>query len=255
MIRRAMLTAILVVLPAFGQPAFDVSDVKPNNSSDPRPGKGGFSAGGRVDLPNATIKYFMMAAYGVQPDMIVGGPKWIESDRFDIVAKAPPDTPDATLRAMLQTLLADRFKLAVHREDRVMPTYTLLVGKNGPKMQESAAPGRQTCAWHSSESGLRQRECHNMTMAQLASQLPGWGGIGVDRPVVDLTELKGTYDFQFEVGIVGMGKKGGQAGPIVDDSGPTIFNAMTKLGLKLEAQKRAMSVIVIDHVERSPVEN
>lgn len=257
---RVIALAILSVFAASAAPPeFEVAVVKAANPSNgAMPQKERFLPGGQVEIPNGTIRQFMMAAYGVREDLITGGPKWLDSDRFDIVAKTPPDTSIETLRLMLQSLLAERFKLAIHREDKVMPTYELVVAKGGSKLQPSPNPGRQTCAWSVVENGLRRRECHNMTMAELAAQLPGWGGIGIDRPVVDLTELKGAYDFQLEVGLPARRKaEAGRPGEPVpaDDPGPTIFNAMTQIGLKLESRKRAVPVIVIDHVERVPLEN
>jgi uncharacterized protein (TIGR03435 family) len=186
-----------------------------------------------------------MAAFQVRSDMIAGGPEWMDSERFDIIAKAPPETDDKTLRMMLQTLLAERFKLVTHRKERVMPEYALTVAKGGPKLEPSPQPGERRCTWENADRGLRRRVCHNMTMAELASALPGWGGIGIDRPVIDLTGLTGTYDFHFEIG---PGRKEEAAGK--DDSGPTIFDAMAQLGLKLESRKGSLSTIVIDHAEK-----
>jgi uncharacterized protein (TIGR03435 family) len=190
--------------------------------------------------------------------MITGAPDWLDSDHFDLAAKAPPNTPEAILFQMLQTLLAERFKLAIHREDKMMPAYVLVVGTNGPKLQTSAdAAGQKNCAWRPGDDGLRKRECHNMTMAELARQLPGWANTGIDRQVIDSTELKGTYDFQLEMGPRRRERSdpaiAGASTPL--DDGPTIFEAMNQLGLKLEARNRPMPVIVIDHVERVPTEN
>jgi uncharacterized protein (TIGR03435 family) len=168
---------------------------------------------------------------------------------------------------MFQTLLAERFKLAIHREDKVMPAYVLTLGKRPPKYREGSG-ARQECNWSTLESGLRRRECHNLTMTELAKQLPGWGGIGIDLPVADQTGLQGAYDFQLDVHLPAEfaksegrregGQEGGRGGdapaaPVVD-SGPTIFAALDQIGLKLERGKIPMPVIVIDHAE-PPTEN
>ncbi len=245
-------------------PSFEVAAIKPSDPANPMPGKGRILPGGRIEIPGMTLNNLIMFAYGMQENMITGGPKWTGTDRFDIVAKAGSDTAQPTLRLMFQTLLAERFKLAIHREDKVMPVYVLTVGKRAPKYQEGNG-GRQECSWHALESGLRRRECHNLTMAEFVKQLPGWGGIGIDLPVVDETGLKGAYDFQLDVGIMGFGGRGeggrgdGEHGgdrpaPIIADSGPTIFTALDQIGLKLESRKIPMPVIVIDHVEL-PTEN
>ena len=255
---RAMTTATLMAWVAFcqsaaGPPAFDVASVKSNASTGSKPGKGTFLPG-RVAFPNGTLKLFIMAAFQVRSDMIEGGPDWLDSERFDIVAKASPETDEKTLRTMFQTLLAERFKLAVRRKDRVMPDYALTVAKSGAKLEPSATPGERHCTWENADHGLRRRVCSNMTMADLASALPGWGGIGIDRPVVDMTGLKGAYDFHFEVSVAkkpqGGGEVGGKAVAVKDDSGPTIFDALGKLGLKLESRKDAVSTLVIEHAEK-----
>lgn len=91
-------------------PAFEVADVKPSKGESPNGGKIRILPGGRLEMPNTTVKRLIMGAYGVQEYMVIGGPNWIDSDEFDIIANAPPDTPRETIRAMLQPLLAERFK-------------------------------------------------------------------------------------------------------------------------------------------------
>ncbi|SPE41945.1 exported hypothetical protein [Candidatus Sulfopaludibacter sp. SbA3] len=258
---RALGLVIVLSHAAFGQapaktPEFEVADVQVSKSTNPEQGKGRMLPGGRIEVPNTTLKNLMMAAYSVQENMITGGPAWLESDRFDIVAKAPPDTPPETLFLMLRSLLADRFKLAIHREDKPMPVYAMVVGKSGPNLQK-AAGGQQTCRWITPGNGRVQRECKNMTMQQLAIQIPGWGMAHVDLPVVDLTEIQGAYDFQLEWSLPsGRGDAGkGDAPAAAEMGGSTIFDAMSQIGLKLEQRKRPMSVIVIDHAERVPTAN
>jgi uncharacterized protein (TIGR03435 family) len=251
-----LIPATLLAWPGHSQstatpPAFEVADIKP--SANPMPGKGRLLPGGRIEIPGMNLKEFIMFAYGVQDNMIVGTAKWAETDRFDIVAKAASDTPMPTLRLMFQNLLAERFKLAIHRENKVMPAYVLTVGKRASKLREGSG-GRQECGWQSLEGGLRRRECRNLTMAEFAKQLPGLGGAGIDLPVVDETGLKGAYDFQFDMGFGGMGRGDGPRpgdGPAaaIPDSGPTIFAALEQIGLKLESRKMPMPVIVVDHAE------
>jgi uncharacterized protein (TIGR03435 family) len=250
--------AVILVWAVFSQsnqpPAFEVAAIKANaNPNDAIRGKARVLAGGQVDVHNVSLKECIMVAYGVQGDRIMRAPNWLDSDRFDIVAKAPPDTPDPTLLLMFQTLLAERFKLAIHREYKVTPIFALVVAKDGPKLQMADTSRLHDCAWLPGNDGLRHRECHNMTMAQLVGQLPGMSGTGIDRPVLDLTELPGAYDFQFEF----RSRRGGSAeGPhATDDSGPTIFDAMAQLGLQLESRKQSMPIILIDHIERTPTEN
>src|SRR5262249_41996432 len=155
----------------------------------------------------------------------------------------------------LQTLLTDRFKLAVHREQKLMPAYALVAGKNGPKLHEADA-----------EAGLRismgpkGRQLNGkVSLARLADALSNW----VDRPVLDMTGIKGIYDIDLEwtpdEGQPGAPvlAPGGEAGrPEVGRDGPSIFTAVQeKLGLKLEGRKSPAEIIVVDHAERAPTEN
>lgn len=243
---------------AFGQspakaPEFEVADVKVSSGVNDG-GKIQFLPGGRIDMPNVTVKTLIMLAYDLQEDLITGGPGWIDSDHFDIVAKAPPDTPRTMLRLMLQPLLAEWFSLAIHREDKPMPVYAMVVGKDGPKLQK-AAGGPSQCRWNNPGAGLIQRECHNMSMEELASSMPRWGMANrIDLPVMDLTGIKGAYDFQLEWSVPAGGEDASKADAPVASApgGSTIFDALAQIGLKLEQRKRPMSVVVIDRVERVP---
>src|SRR5262249_10712995 len=97
-------------------PAFEVADIKPSSTPNAERGKGRILPGGRIEVPNVTLKELIIFAYGVQENAITGLAKWMETDRFDVVAKAPADSSSPTLRPMLQSLLADRFKLTLHRQ-------------------------------------------------------------------------------------------------------------------------------------------
>jgi len=222
---------------------FEVADIKPSDPSVVKMGKGRSLPGGRIEVPGYTLGELVMFTFGVTEDMISGGPKWVNEDRFDIVAKASASAPDGALRLMMQNLLADRFRLVTHREEKAMPAYVLTLAKTPATLRPGSGTQSQ-CAWTSLENGLRRRECHNVTMEEFAKQLPHTGGIGIDLPVADETGLKGGYDFGFEVGEIPNG------GSVVDSSGPTIFAALMKIGLKLESQKVPMPTIVIERAER-----
>ncbi len=217
--------------------AFEVADIKPSAPLNSLKRKPQLLPGGRLDIPDASLKNLMGMAYGVPDAMIIGGPEWADHQRFDVLAKAPSDAAMPALREMMQALLAERFKLVIHRDGRAMRAYVMTVGKREPRYREGSG-GRQTCDWKAGDAGLRRRECRNMTMLELANQLPGWAGIGIDLPVVDQTGLKGSFDFEFEVGMT-----------TALDSGPTIFQALDQIGLKLESRKTDLPVIVIDHAE------
>ena len=248
-----ILALIPALLPAWQAPAFEVADIKPSDPSVQKTGKGRMLPGGRIEVPGYTVKDLIIFSYGITDDMISGGPKWIGDDRFDIIAKAPEGAPMDSLRMMMRSLIADRFGLVTHNEDKPMQAYALTVAKNPPSLQVSAG-AKQQCSWTSLEDGLRRRVCQNVDMAEFAKELPGTGGIGIDLPVVDNTGLKGSFDFQFDVGTITRRDGGdgpGTAGaPIVSETGPTIFAALLKIGLKLESRKLPLPVMVIDHVAR-----
>ena len=228
--------------------AFEVADIKPSDPSVMKMGKGRMLPGGRIEVPGFTLRELIMFAYGVTDDMISGGAKWVGEERFDIVAKAPAGAPDNALRSMLKTLLGDRFRLVTHQEDKAMPAYVLMLEKNAAPLGQSTAGGASQCHWTSLEGGIRRRECSNITMSEFAKELPATGGIGIFLPVSDQTGLKGSYDFQFEVGTIrqsGAESPGTLPDPL-DTDGPNIFLALSKIGLKLESRKVAMPVIVID---------
>jgi uncharacterized protein (TIGR03435 family) len=114
-----------------------------------------------------------MMAYYARPDTVTGGPGWMDSDRFDVVAKAGQTTPPDDLRRMLQTLLEERFKLVIHKEPKIMPAYVLMLGKSGPKLQatEAAVLSEQRCIPGEGAVGQKHITCHHVTMAALADQL------------------------------------------------------------------------------------
>ena len=211
-----------------------------------------FGQNGQVKLRNATMRQLITQAYKevFRDEYLTGGPNWLDSDHFDLIAKAPAETPADTLRLMLQSVLAERFHLQVHREQKPMPVYALAAGKNGPKLRPAAGPGEAECkpvAGSGAEIG-QHRACHNLTMAILAERLPGMAPVYVDRPVVDLTGITGAYDFQLDW----------TPRPPGTDvaAGATMFDAVDKeLGLKLEERKLPMPTIVIDRVDRTPTEN
>jgi uncharacterized protein (TIGR03435 family) len=155
---------------------------------------------------------------------------------------------------MMQTLLADRFGLATHREDKPMPAYVLTVAKNATPLREGSGGGASQCHWTELEGDLRRRECQNLSMAEFAKELPATGGIGIVLPVSDQTGLKGSYDFQFDVGTIRRKDAPDSAPDPLDTDGPTIFAALQKIGLHLESKKIPVPTIVIDKAER-PAEN
>ncbi len=178
-------------------------------------------------------------AYGVLPAAVKGGPDWLDREPYNIEARAEyPEAGPKQIALMLQTLLTDRFKLAVHRETRQEQVYTLVVGKNGSKLQDAGDGQKNFIQW----SGPGDVTfTGNRTLGGLINVL---GGL-LSAPVLDKTNLKGSYNFSLKF-----------VDPRIphltdDDSRPDLFTAVQEqLGLKLEASKGPVEVLVIDHMER-----
>ena len=293
---------------AENSPAFEVASVKPaapitgNFIRVGMRGGPGSSDPGQITYTNVTVKNVLMNAYGVKGFQI-SGPGWLDSERYDIVAKLPRGATKAEFMAMLQNLLAERFKLTLHREKKDLPMYALVVGKNGPKLKESvddpapkeggpadgpaatmgkltmgrdgfpvlpaAAGGRGAMAM-TMMNGNARMTANGQTMAGLAEMLSNQ----LDLPVVDMTGLTGKYDYTLYFapeGLAGMRLPGGlppppppgEAGggmPAANapdaQSNPNLFTALQEqLGLKLEQRKGPVDLLVIDHLEKAPIEN
>ena len=234
--------------------AFEVASVKPNNSDDHRV-MFKMTPGGRVEINNASAKMLIVMSYNLKPNQLSGGPSWLESAKYDITATAPegPDDPERT-NLMMQTLLADRFKLAIHRETKDMPIYELVTGKNGPKLKASA----EAAGTHMGQFriGHGQMDLTSVSIADFADNLSRIVG----RNVYDKTGLTGTYDIKLEwtpdenenpmLKPHTDGNEGGTA-PVAE-AGPSLSDALQeKLGLKLQAAKGPVEIVVIDHIEKA----
>ena len=277
---------------------FEVANVKPTNTDFKRLGIQ-IQPGGRVNITGATLKFLIEQAWNVTDEMLVGAPKWLDTDRFDIVAKvsttAGPGTGPQfdidTLWTMLQSLIKDRFKLAVHSEERPVNAYTLVAVK--PKLKRADPTSRTRFTEVPAADGKDPREknpmlsrlvtCQNMTMAQFAEKLQYMASGYIHAPVLDSTGLEGSWDFTLSFSPAGMdrimansgrgeagpgnegGGRGGESPRPISNNAPqasdpsgsvTLFEAIEKqLGLKLEKQKRNASVLVIDHIEQKPTDN
>jgi uncharacterized protein (TIGR03435 family) len=248
-------------------PAFEAASVKVNKS-----GEAGGRFGGRVGqivVTNYTLRDIIRNAYGVQRYQIVGGPDWLAQDRFDINAKVPEGAPQAQALLMMQTLLADRFKLHIRRDTRDLPIYALVVartdGRLGPKMQPASfdcaalaaarsrgenptlpAPvgDRPVCGAQANPGRLM---VGGYALADFARNLGGFAG----RPVVDRTGLKGGYDFELLWTPDEAPPTGVTLPAWYDPNGPSLVTAVQEqLGLKMEATTGPVDVLVIDSAER-----
>jgi uncharacterized protein (TIGR03435 family) len=215
--------------------------------------------GGRYEIHNATMVDLIKTAYSIDADKVLGGPNWLEFDRFDVIAKADSKTPQDTLKLMLQALLAERFKLMVHKDTQSIAGFALAAGKGKPKLKEAASTEKTGCQRQAQaplttvEGQIRlpmnSVSCHNVTMEAFASQLRGMDPTYFTNAVIDSTGLKGNWDFDLKWAIKGNLRL---AGP----DAVTISEAVDKqLGLKIEEQKIPTPVIVVDQVERKPTDN
>jgi uncharacterized protein (TIGR03435 family) len=213
---------------------------------------------GSLRMSGVTLKRCILYAYRMQDYQVSGGPDWLDKDRYEISAKAADQAEKLTgtanrerMEAMLQTLLADRFKLVIHRETKVLPAYALVVAKGGFKLKEVQPDGGT-----STSSGRGKLTAGKISMEQLATTLSGM----MDRPVVDMTGIKGVFNLKLEWtpdDSQPAVKPGGNDEPVSLDkaSGPSIFTAIQEqLGLRLEAQKAPVEKIIVDHAEK-PSEN
>ena len=278
---------------------FDVAEIKPSPAAPAGGGRGGTMAmpeikNGRVIVPGITLQNLVMVAWDLNsPDELIGAPKWLNSDRFDLIAKAPAGVALGDLMAqnnrsmpinlkalapMIRALVVERFKLTVHTEQRPIEAYSLVAVK--PKLQKSDPTARTRWNEGPAPDGKDPRKanpilgrlvtCQNVTMAQFAELLPGIAPGYIHNEVLDKTGLEGGWDFTlsfsgngFQAG--GGGGRGGDAPPppsgaaaeASDPSGGlSLLDALQKqVGLKLEMQKRPFPVLVIDHIEQKPTDN
>lgn len=229
------------------QVQFEVASVKPSP-----PPVGGRSAnysmrGGpgtpdpeRFACENFDLASLIMLAYEIPSDRL-SAPAWIHDAKFDIAAKVPPGTTKQQFKLMQQNLLAERFQLKTHWQTREMPVYTLVIATDGSKLNESTAAAPVTRV--SSSDGITRQTFIGVPIEQLARQVTHTPG--VDRPVLDKTGLTEKYDFELNL-------SGGPAG-VTGPEGESVFTAIEEqLGLKLEAQKAPISILVVDAADRKP---
>ncbi len=262
-----MRAAVLcVVALAASAQSFDSVTIRPNRSESSR---GNFlTAGDHLTIRNFTLRALIGWAYGVRSFQISGGPRWLDFDKFDVEAASIVNLEPAKMKELLRPLLADRFRLVVHRETTPLKVFALVMDKHGHKLHAAPAdddpegfrlqPGR---------NGL-QLSGHRVSVAALAAVLTGI----VRRQVLDQTGIQGAFDFKLawtpEGGAFDLSPSGLDDPLLIDPLPPSSNPAMlqtrglfladalaTQLGLKLESRKEPVEVLSIDHVERISVEN
>ncbi|HEY4086948.1 MAG TPA: TIGR03435 family protein [Bryobacteraceae bacterium] len=237
LIAASLATALIAQTPP--NVAFDVASVKPSSpgapsTSDIQPG--------RFHCTNKSVAWLMSIAYGIPDNQISGAPDWVRSAGFDIDAKTRTDAAaemEGHLGPLLQTLLEDRFRLKVHREDRPSTIYSLVVAKNGPKLKPSDTPNPSM--GNSLQDGKMVLKADALSMGSFTRFLSRQAG----RPVVDKTGLTGVYDVKLEW----------SPDQNPDSAAESIFSAIQEqIGLRIEATRAPVNFVVVDSVER-PSEN
>jgi uncharacterized protein (TIGR03435 family) len=273
-----LIVIVLACLAAQAQtakPAFEAASIKPAVPLGPLGmrfvinGGPGTSDPGLYRCQNCSLHLIVLAAYGIRLPVQFSGPAWLENVRFDVAAKVPEGATKDEFLLMLQDLLAERFKLAVHREKREMPAYELVVAKNGPKFKASVPNETPDVDETPEENGKMKRDrdgypvlprgvimavvpgharlrSDSQSMEWLAEMLSGQTGT----PVVDATGLKEKYDFVLSWAFQDTGAAA------TDPDGPNLLSAVQlQLGLKLDNKKRLVQVLVVDHIEKVPTGN
>jgi uncharacterized protein (TIGR03435 family) len=233
-----------IVPPARSQTArltFEVATIKPNIVG------GGGSEQGTADqtvITNRSLKNLIERAYNVQPYQVIG-PDWMDSLHFDVTAKYPPNTSPTDFRLMLRALLEDRFKFSAHNETRDIAGYGLVIAKGGLKIAPAKSDGEEL---DSRGGRIRTLTAKGISMAGLAAEMAEF----LNEVVVDKTGLTGVYDLKLR-----WSKTDADNSADPDPAAPpTLFTALQEtLGLRLDRQKVPVSIVVVDHTERVPIEN
>ena len=256
-----VIVACTVVFAQDPRPSFETASIRPaappvgpflpgTRPVCPLSGCGGPGTGSaeRITFTFISLKNLIRAAYNVRSPHHIEAPSWMESATFDVVANVPRGATRDQANLMLQNLLADRFQLKVHRSTRELPIYALVVAKNGPKLKVSVAdpdaPKPRGTLW---SGGRKKFEFDRWTMASFAGTLEN----DVDRPVIDMTGLDGTYDIRLE-----FAETRPFFGSPPDPQAPELFTALTEqLGLRLEPTRGPVVVLIVDSALRQPTEN
>jgi uncharacterized protein (TIGR03435 family) len=237
------------------QPAFEVATVKPSGPDERSIGMF-VHAGGRMTITNYTLRMLVHDAYLIPDYLIDGGPKWATEDRFSILATPPTGSkaskvnpsnaklpPIEEERLMLQALLADRFQLAVHEETKEAPVLALVAGGKNPKLEPSKDPNTYPVVVYGRTGNPERPDFmrgENATMDMLARRI----GDLMRRPVVNRTDIEGSFDFKYEY-----------VQNLSDNApGPSLTTAVQDIGLKLIQTKAPVRHVIIDKAEK-PVAN
>jgi uncharacterized protein (TIGR03435 family) len=241
----ALLTIATLGCTAASAQAFAVASIRPSAAEVKFEHDGKTeTTPGTLRMQDVTVSTCIKWAYGVQ-DRQISGPEWIQSQHFDIIAKADEPATDDQMKLMLQTLLADRFKLSFHRQSKELKSYVMTVAKGGHKLHESASdakPSRQNSAVGTTVKATTIKEFGDFLSGPLQT------------PVVDMTGLSGRYDFVLDFTPYLPDGEHVMKVDFANTTGIIIAALQGELGLKLESKKEFVDVLVIEHVEK-PSEN
>jgi len=239
----------LKAMPADADPVFDVTVIKPSDLG--APGKGIRVQGRQLSTLNFSVSDMITLAYGIHVRQITGAPAWIESEKYNVTAKPAGEGQPNTKqwKIMLQKMLADRFQLTFHHEKKELSVYAITLGKNGPKLTKSAGDPNGLYGAGGPPGAFSARNANMGDFAEVMQSTM------LDRPVVDQTGLSGRFDFQlkFTPDETQYAGAGARVPPPADDATapPDLFTALQEqLGLKLQATKAPVDVIVIDRVQK-----
>jgi len=252
------ISAVAASQTASDSASFEVASVRPSSpDARVRSVRGGPHTS-QITYVNITPKVLIVRAFGVRANEIEG-PGWMDNVGFDIAAKIPPGATEEQFRIMLQRLLVERFALSIRREAKEQQVYALVAGKGQPKLQPAQGTGTSGCgavpnaaspAKGSSETHV---ECRNATMETLAEHMPFFAK--VNRRFVDATHLDGAYDF--DIRWTPAPPQNGPGAKLVElKSKDALFDALEKqVGLRVEERKAPVEFIVVDQINKAPVEN
>jgi len=255
MISRAVaISFFLSAAYAFPQAQFEIASIKPSRLSGEGRNRETTNANpGTLTMHNVSLKSALQWAYRMK-EYQVFGPAWLGDERFDISAKAADPAGEEQLRAMLQNLLAERFKLVLHHEKKDLSTYVLVVAKNGPKLASGNPDGKSVL--QPKGTGLAAQDTSMSEVADLLTQI----AIKMNLPpVIDMTGLTGRYNFTIDGSGFIQSVVGDRQGNATPDPSAMINGVQEilqdQLGLKAELRKAATDVLIVDRAEKLPTEN
>jgi uncharacterized protein (TIGR03435 family) len=282
-----VLTSVVAYCQAPAHTEFEVASVRSapiNVSGQEKVALGVHMDGSHVRIASFSLRDLIVRAYGVKAAQVTG-PDWIASERYDVNATLPAGSTGDDIPVMLQALLTDRFKLKIHRDKKEFPVYALIIGKSPLKLTEDAldpetaeSKGAVNAAVSGSAAGVsvnlgrgayytfadNQFEAKKMSVNQLCLQLERY----VDRPIVNMTDLNGTYDItlkltpeDYQAMLIRVAVNSGVVLPpqvlqyMEGSSISSLFDAVQQAGLKLDPRKAPLDLIVVDQAQKSPTDN